>query len=301
MTSSENVVLTVRMMPARQNGGAADVTRFVRYVQFRDIHPDSVEAKDVDGLLAYVHHRDPTSPRGRMFDANGAAGDEERRLLVDHVGRSNAELLLRPNPSRTSLRAAYRLIISPEDARGLNLQRLARSAMARLGNDSGGELPPWIAGEHRNTRHPHVHIVLAARRETAPGQFRTLVITRDRLAAMKAALIDEMTLEREAHHQLSGAALRAAEAENKSRPLPDQSPSPSMRAINVDPVAGESITLRSPASRSSTHAGPPAIGVASLAGRMSRYHQREALRLARQRRVQRDEEDRDPRTRSWRR
>jgi hypothetical protein len=161
-----NVILTARVMPARRSASAGDIARFVRYVQYRDIHPDSNDARDVDDLLAYVHHRDPTSPRGRMFDAVGPAGDEQRQLLVDHVARSNAELLTRETPSTTSLRAAYRFIISPEDARGINLQRLARAAMARLESDSGGKLPPWIAGEHRNTRHPHVHLVLAARRES---------------------------------------------------------------------------------------------------------------------------------------
>ena len=176
--ASNNIVLTARVMPAPGKAGAADVARFVRYVQHRDIHPDSKQAQDVDDLIAYVHHRDSTSPRGRMFDAVGPAGDEERRVLVDLVSRSNAELLTRDNPSRTSLRAAYRLIVSPEDSRGLDLKRLTRAMMGQLQDDAGGKLPPWIAGEHRNTLHPHVHIVLAARRETTPAEFRTLVITR---------------------------------------------------------------------------------------------------------------------------
>src|ERR1700682_2192518 len=121
--ASNNVVLTARVMPAPKKAGASDVARFVRYVQYRDIHPDSKQAQDVDDLIAYVHHRDPTSPRGRMFDAEGPAGEEQRRALVDLVSRSNEELLARESPSRTSLRAAYRLMVSPEDARGLDLKR----------------------------------------------------------------------------------------------------------------------------------------------------------------------------------
>jgi len=56
-----------------------------------------------------------------------------------------------------------------------------------------GSLPPWVAAVHRNTRHPHVHIVMAARREVAPDRFKTLIITRPRLARMKESLAAEMS------------------------------------------------------------------------------------------------------------
>jgi hypothetical protein len=293
-----DVILTARVMPARRNASAGDVARFVRYVQYRDIHPDSREARDVDDLIAYVHHRDPTSPRGRMFDAAGPAGDEQRQALVDLIGRSNQELMGREHPSSTSLRAAYRLIISPADASGIDLKRLTRAAMARLEASAGGKLPPWIAGEHRNTLHPHVHVVLAARRETEPGQFRTLVITRDRLAAMKEALHEEMAFQREAHMNLRGAALRAGEAEIKSRLHPEFSPSQSEGSAGTAVEARRANVLAwSPGRRSRGGPLPPMFEVAAIAGRLSHHHRREAERLARERRHEHLPEEDDRRAR----
>jgi hypothetical protein len=302
MRSTTDIILTARVMPVRKTGSASDIARFVRYVQYRDIHPDSKAAEDVDDLIAYVHHRDQTSPRGRMFGATGPAGDHERSVIVDHVARSNAELLTREKPSTTSQRAAYRLIISPEDARGLNLQRLTRAAMARLEADSGGDLPPWIAGEHRNTKHPHVHVVLAARRENAPGNFRTLVITRERLQAMKDALHQELHLQREAHLHLQRTALRAGEAESKSRLHTNDSPSPSHGPMGPEAVTRPVEILAWTGRDRWPHTRfDPALEVASIAGRLSRYHRREAERLARRRRQQHDEDEMEGRNRDRRR
>jgi hypothetical protein len=293
--TSNSIVLTARVMPVPRNAGGADVARFVRYVQYRDIHPDSKQAQDVDDLIAYVHHRDSTSPRGRMFDAEGPAGDDERRALVDLVSRSNAELSTRDNPSRTILRAAYRLIVSPEDSHGLDLKRLTRAMMAQLQDDAGGMLPPWIAGEHRNTLHPHVHIVLAARRETRPGGFRTLVITRERLAAMKDALRCELDVQRGAHLHLQGSALRAGEAETLARLHSEQPPSQP-----VAPPSDRSVARGEMLAWTGSHRGPsrrfqPGFEVAAIAGRLSRHHLREAQRIARQRRFHSDDDELDQR------
>src|SRR5207248_6449151 len=75
-----------------------------------------------------------------------------------------------PTRRSSDLRAAYRMVLSPERADGLDLKALTGAAMAQLGRDVGAT-PPWIAAIHRNTKHPHVHIVMAARRELAPGLF----------------------------------------------------------------------------------------------------------------------------------
>lgn len=286
---SPDVVLTVRYMPATATCGAGQVGRFVRYVERRDVHPDSREAGDVDDLVAYVHHRDPTSRRGRMFDADGPAGDPQRQALVDTVARSLEELRLHDRTSTTTERAAYRMIISPADARGLDLQRLTRAAMARLRSDLGGQLPPWVAGEHRNTQHPHVHVVMAARREIGPGRFRTVLITRERLAHMKAAVEQELALQREARLRLTRTALRAGEAESKSRlqtgPVPSTPPATSVaepRRSRVEHmVAWSDRARRLP--RPTGHYGPT-LQLAAMAGRLARYNRAQAEREARRRR-----------------
>jgi hypothetical protein len=70
--------------------------------------------------------------------------------------------------------------------------------------DAGGErLPPWFAAEHRNTAHHHVHIVLAARREVAPGRFNTVLITRARLQRMKEVIKGELERQRRVERGLN--------------------------------------------------------------------------------------------------
>ena len=69
------------------------------------------------------------------------------------------------------------MIISPENARGVDLREVTRRTMAQLKHDCG-RLPPWIAAEHRNTDHPHVHVILAARHKEVSGRTRTLIINK---------------------------------------------------------------------------------------------------------------------------
>jgi hypothetical protein len=87
------------------------------------------------------------------------------------------------------------MVLSPEHAEGLDLKALTRAAMEQLGRDAGST-PPWIAAIHRNTRHPHVHVVMAARRELEPGHFKSVVINPARLSRMKLAINDELSLQR---------------------------------------------------------------------------------------------------------
>ena len=183
--TSERCILSVKYVPAasaRRLGG------FLRYVQFRDQHADV--SRDLGGLTRYIAHRDRTAPGGRLFGPHGNSGDLDRRALLAHISRS-----LRDSNGGKHPRAAYRFVLSPERGEGLDLKALTRAAISQLGYDAGGA-PPWIAAIHRNTKHPHVHIVMAARREVAPGRFKTVVINRDRLARMKLAIGQELVLER---------------------------------------------------------------------------------------------------------
>jgi len=180
-------ILSVRYLAMPSAGAARTaVSGFVRYIQYRDHHEDV--AADTSRMVRYVGYRDPTSQRGQLFDRSGSAGDLERKAVVAHVRRSLRDL----SPGARPQRAVYRFVLSPADARGLDLRELARATMRGLESDVGS-LPPWVAAVHRNTRHPHVHIVMAARREVAPDRFKTLIITRPRLARMKESLAAEMS------------------------------------------------------------------------------------------------------------
>jgi type IV secretory pathway VirD2 relaxase len=212
---STRAILTVKYTPASPKAGRV-VGGFLRYVQHRDHTPAPEREGGIGGLLRYVAHRDAAAPEGRLFDREQTVGSEARKDLVRHVRRSLAEDQERGRPGR----AVYRFVISPEDARGLDLRHMARTVMSQLERDTGHELPPWIAAEHRNTAHPHVHVILAARREEEPGRFRELRISPGRLARMKESLTHELerqrgerTRERSMSNQLFHSAARSRNRE----------------------------------------------------------------------------------------
>jgi hypothetical protein len=196
-------ILALKYTPVSVAGGVRKaVGGFLRYVQFRDQYAEP-EAGGLDAYMRYVAHRDRTSPGGRVFGPDKDRAQVDRRRLVNYVTRSIKGLEPKWVQSRDGKqvdqqRAVYRLILSPEDWRGLDLRRLALAAMTQLEIDAGpGGIGPWFGAEHRNTTHHHVHIVLAARREIAPGKFQTVLITRSRLQRMKDAIGLEMERQRE--------------------------------------------------------------------------------------------------------
>jgi len=200
---SERSILALEWMPVSVAGGVRKaVGGFLRYVEFRDQHVEPEQPKNLDAYVRYVVHRDRTSPAGRVFGRDGGLTDADRHRLVEYVARSTKDLQSRwlrnsEGELEDHQRAVYQMILSPEDWRGLDLRRLARLAMQQLEADAGrGGLGPWFAAEHRNTGHHHVHIVLAARRELAPGKFSTVLITRKRLQRMKDAIALEIDRQR---------------------------------------------------------------------------------------------------------
>lgn len=170
---STRAILSVKYTPASSQAGKA-VGGFLRYVQHRDHQEPPERERGIAGLVRYVAYRDAASPDGRLFDRGGTAGTAERRQLVRYVRRSLTGVA--PASAQPG-RAVYRFVLSPEDARGLDLRLAARRVMEQLERDCGGKLPPWIAAEHRNTAHPHVHVILAAQREETAGRFRELRIS----------------------------------------------------------------------------------------------------------------------------
>ena len=278
-----------RAVAARANG-------FVRYVQYRDTyrdhHPDDID--DVDGLIRYVKHRDQTAHGGRLFDGDGSAGDVERQAFVESIERAARASLDSGGPhSSTDDRAYYQIIISPADARGLDLRALTRAAMRQLAADAGtGGLPPWVAGEHRNTKHPHVHVVLAAKRELDDGRYRTLLITNPRRARMHEAINLEMARQREARTNRQQVALRATEA---ARPTPlqtDQRPVQRPTQHDLETTAAYSAHGSRMDRVALLVRNRPLTRLAHVAGRLAGQYLRDAEREARRRQAEIEEEER---------
>ena len=256
-------IVSLRYTPATgPSSTRRAVGGFLRYVQYRDHHERESGIKAVAGMLRYVAWRDAATPQGRLFTADGKAGDAERKRLGAYIARSVAGLPL-SSEGRPPHRACYRLVISPEDARGLDLRAIARAGLAQLEQDAGGKVGPWIAAEHRNTDHPHVHVVLAARREVEPGRYRTVLISRRRLERMKAAVGREIARQR-------GVRVRARAGQRRS--LERQ----------LQPRAADRAVLRRLSqSRSQVARGLHLLG--RMAGKAARRYVREAERIARAR------------------
>ena len=196
-------ILKLGYKPVSVAGGVRKaVGGFLRYLQFRKQPMEHEAQGGLDAHLRYLAHRDRTSPGGRVFGREGALTSGDRRRLVEYVARSTHGLSAKWVKGRNGeledrQRAVYEMVISPDDWQGLDLRRIARAAMTQLEADAGvGGIGPWFAAEHHNTDHHHVQIVLAARREVAPGKFSTLLITRARLQRMKEALWREIERQR---------------------------------------------------------------------------------------------------------
>jgi hypothetical protein len=202
---SERCILAVRFTRA---GSLVQVRKavggFLRYVQHRDLHPtESAEAPNpkVSGLLKYVAYRDQASARAELFGPGGTMLSHGRKAFAAFVSRSLEES--RPQLYRgrdganvDRRRAVYRMVISPERAQGLDLRQLSAVVVARLQAEAGVGGLEWMAAIHRNTAHPHVHLVLAGMRESVGGGFVRVDVTRQRLAAMKQALALEIQRQR---------------------------------------------------------------------------------------------------------
>ncbi|HEX3629055.1 MAG TPA: hypothetical protein VHW91_01175 [Candidatus Dormibacteraeota bacterium] len=202
---SERCIVRVKFTPA---GSSSDVRRavggFLRYVQHRDLHPDSKAAgptPEVSGLLKYVAYRDRANTRAELFGPEGPLGSQGRKDFAEFVARSIADS--RPQPYQTRdgqtldcRRAVYRFVISPERAQGLDLGGLTKAAVGSLESELAVGGLPWIAAIHRNTRHHHVHLVVAGMAVDGTGGYRRLDITKSRLAVMKTAVALEIERQR---------------------------------------------------------------------------------------------------------
>lgn len=201
---SDRCILAVRFTPAGSLGLVRKtVGGFLRYVQHRDLHPKErtwPSDSRVSGLVKYVAYRDQASARAELFGPSGTIGSAERKAFTSFVANSiegSQPQLYRARDGKTAdrRRAVYRMVISPERAAGLDLRGLTTAVVNGLEREVDGGGLRWMAAIHRNTAHPHVHLVLAGMRETVDGYGR-VDVTKPRLAAMKESLALEIQRQR---------------------------------------------------------------------------------------------------------
>jgi hypothetical protein len=286
---SERCIVRIKFTPA---GSASEVRRavggFLRYVQHRDLHPDSklpLPGPEVTGLLKYVAYRDQANARAELFGPRGPIGTKERKEFAGFVARSieNSEAQLfrtRDGGLLDRRRAVSRLIISPERAEGLDLGSLARAAVSGLQSDTGVEGLRWIAAIHRNTKHHHVHLVLAGMVEDGSGGFRRVDVTKPRLGAIKEAVAHEIERQRSERKPsrrmrvLPSPTIKADAPAMETRAI-GRAPSQRLRLRPLARIRLASSGTYTTSGQRSIHA-PSLLALRAVARRYSRQMQREA-------------------------
>jgi type IV secretory pathway VirD2 relaxase len=131
---------------------------------------------------------------GRMFDSIGHA---DHRAFAERCEGD---------------RHHFRFIVSPEDAAELSdLRAYTRDLMATAERDLGTHLD-WVAVDHWNTEHPHIHVLVRGRADDGEN----LVISRDYISdGFRARAADRATLElgRRTEQDIRRAMEREANAE----------------------------------------------------------------------------------------
>ena len=135
----------------------------------------------------------------------------------------------------------------------------------------------WIAAVHRNTRHHHVHLVLAGLHEEAPGRYRRVDISKKGLAAIKETFALEISRQR--GERSSEVAPRPGAADAAARhPLPRAAAVTHLRAIPL-PASVDRSPRPSAAPISSGHGSSLDLSVLRLRAAARRY-QRQMQRAA---------------------
>ncbi len=98
----------------------------------------------------------------RYIETRPRGADEPARELWTKDGTiSRADAYAQIDAHHRHSVAAHRLILSPSaDAPPDDLRRMTREVMSRL-EATRGQTLHWVATEHRNTSHPHVHVILS--------------------------------------------------------------------------------------------------------------------------------------------
>jgi type IV secretory pathway VirD2 relaxase len=92
----------------------------------------------------------------RYIERDGVEKDGSPGVLYGPEGPVSREVFEQP---RLGERHQFRFIVSPEDARDLDLTDYVRELMVRVERDLGRSIE-WAAVNHHDTEHPHAHVIV---------------------------------------------------------------------------------------------------------------------------------------------
>lgn len=134
----------------------------------------------------YTRSRDTARAGLRYYQMRPRGEGEPPRSLFTKdgvVSRAEAYQLL--DAHQTNRYLAHRLMLSPAtDERPDDLRAFTRHVMGELEKEKGMALH-WVAVAHRNTDHPHIHVVLCGGGEDAQGEVHAVRLDRADHARLK--------------------------------------------------------------------------------------------------------------------
>lgn len=165
----------------------------------------------------YTRSRERARAALRYYETRPRGEDEPPRAIFTATGtatRAEAYRLL--DAQQTTRFLAHRLMLSPSPAeRPEDLQAFTRYVLQELEKEKGLALY-WVAVEHRNTDHPHVHVVLCGGGGARHGSLENVRLDRADHAHIKDDGIAYCRTEERDRERWIGALARAA-ADDRDR------------------------------------------------------------------------------------
>ena len=165
----------------------------------------------------YTRSRDRARAALRYYETRPRGDDEPSRAIFTATGtatRAEAYRLL--DAHQTTRYLAHRLMLSPSRAeRPEDLQEFTRYVLRELEKEKGLALH-WVAVEHRNTDHPHVHVVLCGGGGTGYVSLENVRLNRADHARIKDDGITYCRMEERDREWWAGALMRAT-ADDRER------------------------------------------------------------------------------------
>jgi len=134
----------------------------------------------------YTRSRDTARAGLRYYQMRPRGEDEPPRQLFTREGTISREAAYRLLDTQQAARfLAHRLVLSPApDAQPEDFRAFTRQVMGELEKTQGLVLH-WIATEHHNTDHPHVHVLLCGGGQDREGRTREVRLDREDHACLR--------------------------------------------------------------------------------------------------------------------
>ncbi len=140
-------------------------------------------------IVKHTYTRDRGAARAavRYYQLRPRGRDEEARTIFTREGtisRSDASRMMREHQNGNFL--VHRITLSPSDReQPEDLRDMTRYVLAELEKEKGQCLH-WVAVEHRNTDHHHVHVMIAGAGEReSDGATRSVKLAKEDYASMR--------------------------------------------------------------------------------------------------------------------